>query len=338
MIFLRATIKDVARYSGVSVATVSRVLNDSDNVKESTKNLVLKAIKDLEYEPNYLGRNLRRRETNTILSIVPNIEHSYYSDILKGMVQKAHALGYDIVISFSNSDEKTEERLMGMLSNRTVDAVILLGTRLDSHFLENINNKYCVSLCCERVENSNILTITVDDKQAGFDATSYLIGIGHTRIGMVSIGIEGENILSAVDREKGYRLALESCNIPFDERLIFRGTYDFSSGENAMDYFLSLDNPPTAIFTVSDLLAVGVIRKAIQYGLPIGRNFSVIGFDDIAFSKMFLPNISTIMQPCIQIGHEIVEKTIDNLAHKNTHTGIHYAKHKIILRDSTEKI
>lgn len=335
---MRATIKDVAKYAGVSVATVSRVLNDSNNVKESTKNLVNEAIKNLDYKPNYLGRNLRKRETNTILAIVPNIEHSFYSDILKGMTEKAHALGYDVVMSFSNSNEKTEERLLGMLSNRTVDAVILLGTRLDSKFLENINQTYCVSLCCERVENSNILTITVNDELASFDAISYLISIGHSRIGMVSIGIKNETILSAIDRENGYKKALEKHNILFDEKLIFKGTYDFTSGEQAMDYFLSLENPPTAVFTVSDLLAVGVIRQATKRGISVGRKFSVMGFDDTHFSKIFLPNISTVMQPCISIGHDIISKTVDNLNHKDTHTGMHYAPHKLILRDSTEKL
>ncbi|MGN1410977.1 MAG: LacI family DNA-binding transcriptional regulator [Oscillospiraceae bacterium] len=335
---MRATIKDVARYAGVSVATVSRVLNDSNNVKETTKNIVNEAIRNLDYKPNYLGRNLRKRETNTILAIVPNIEHSFYSDILKGMTEQAHSLGYDVVMGFSNSNEKTEERLMGMLSNRTVDAVILLGTRLDSTFLDNVNQKYCVSLCCERVENSNILTITVDDEKASFDAISYLISIGHTRIGMVSIGIENETIFSAIDRESGYKKALRKHGIKFDKRLIFRGTYDFTSGEDAMDYFLSLKNPPTAVFTVSDLLAIGVIRKATEKGISIGRSFSVMGFDDTPFSRIFLPNISTVMQPCIEIGHEIVTKTVENLANKDTHTGRHFAPHKLILRDSTEKI
>ena len=101
---MRATIKDVAKYAGVSVATVSRVLNGSDNVKETTRKIVNEAIQNLDYEPNYLGRNLRKSETNTILAIVPSIEHTYYSGILQGIAEKAHVLGYDIVISFSNSD------------------------------------------------------------------------------------------------------------------------------------------------------------------------------------------------------------------------------------------
>jgi LacI family transcriptional regulator/LacI family repressor for deo operon, udp, cdd, tsx, nupC, and nupG len=333
-----ATIKDVAKYANVSVATVSRVLNDNENVKESTRKTVLEAIESLSYKPNYLGRNLRKKETNTILAIVPNIEHSFYSDILKAMTAKAHTLGYDIVISFSNSNEKTEERLMGMLSNRTVDAVILLGTRLDHKFLESINETYCVSLCCERVENSNILTITVDDVKASFDAITYLISIGHSRIGMVSIGIKGDTILSAIDREKGYKEALKAHNCAFDETLIYRGTYDYTSGEDAMEYFLSLENPPTAVFAVSDLLAVGVIRRATEKGITVGRGFPVMGFDNTHFSSIFMPNISTVMQPCIEMGHEIVTKTVCNLNHRNTYTGMHFANHKLILRDSTEKV
>lgn len=334
----RATIKDVAKYSGVSVATVSRVLNNNDCVKEETVKIVQEAIKNLEYEPNYLGRNLRKRETNTILAIVPNIEHTYYSGILQGMSSMAHALGYDIVISFSNSSEKTEERLLGMLSNRTVDAAILLGTRLNAKYLDSLNEKYCISLCCEPIEDSNILTLTVNDEVAGYDATKYLISMGHTKIGMVSIGIPNETIYSAIDRERGYRRALQEANIPYDESLIYRGTYDYSSGYEAMEHFYSLPNPPTAVFTVSDLLAMGVIKNASEKGLPIGRRFSIMGFDNTLFSGLYIPSISSVEQPCIEIGKEIVTKTLDNLNHKNTHVGRHYAKHSIILRDSTEKL
>lgn len=334
---MRATIKDVARYAGVSVATVSRVLNGSDNVKETTRKIVNEAIQNLDYEPNYLGRNLRKSETNTILAIVPSIEHTYYSGILQGIAEKAHVLGYDIVISFSNSDEKTEERLMGMLSNRTVDAVILLGTRLDTQLLDTLNEKYCISLCCERTESNNILTLTVNDEQASYDATSYLIELGHTNIGMVSIGIEGETIFSALDREKGYKKALKDHNIPFDERLIYRGSYDYSSGEKAMEYFLTLKNVPTGVFAISDLLAMGVIRKAIENNLCVGKKFSVMGFDNISLSETFIPSISTVEQPCKQIGNDILNMTVDNLIKKDTHTGRHFAKHRLVFRESTQK-
>jgi LacI family transcriptional regulator/LacI family repressor for deo operon, udp, cdd, tsx, nupC, and nupG len=335
---MRATIKDVARYAGVSVATVSRVLNGSDNVKDSTSKLVQEAINALDYEPNYLGRNLRKRETNTILAIIPNIEHTYYSGILQGMAEKAHVLGYDIVISFSNSDEHTEKRLMSMLTNRTVDAVILLGTRLEKDYLDSMNEKYCVSLCCERVENSNILTLSINDEVASYDAISYLISLGHTNIGMVSIGIEGETIFSAIDRENGYKKALEEHGIPIRKNLIYRGTYDCSSGEDAMDYFLSLKNPPTAIFTVSDLLAIGVIRKATMKGINIGKELSVMGFDNTSLSETFIPGITTVEQPCKQIGRDIVSMTVDNLIKKDTHVGRHFAQHSLIFRDSTNKL
>lgn len=334
---MRATIKDVAKYAGVSVATVSRVLNGSDNVKESTSKIVHEAIQNWEYEPNYLGRNLRKRETNTILAVVPSIEHTYYSGILQGIAEKAHVLGYDIVISFSNSDEKTEERLMGMLSNKTVDAVILLGTRLNGQLLNSLNEKYCISLCCERIEDSNILTLTVNDEVASYDAISYLIGLGHTNIGMVSIGIEDETIFSAIDREKGYRKALQEHNIPFYDKLIYRGTYDHVSGEQAMEYFLSLESPPTAVFAVSDLLAMGVIRKAIENNLPIGKKFSVMGFDNTSLSETFIPSITTVEQPCKQIGNDILSMTVDNLIKRDTHIGRHFAQHTLVFRESTQK-
>jgi LacI family transcriptional regulator/LacI family repressor for deo operon, udp, cdd, tsx, nupC, and nupG len=210
---MSATIKDVAKEAGVSVATVSRVLNKSANVSEETEKQVNEVIKKLNYKPNFLGRNLRKCETNIILAIVPSNGHTYYNDVIKGMQSKASELGYDIVVS-------TERRLLNMLTNRIVDAAVLMGTKLEPELLDELNEHYCISLCCERIPDCNLLTVSVDDAKAAYDAVSCLISKGHRNIAMISAD---ETAYSSSDREKGYMTALKEHDLEMKDGYLFQG-------------------------------------------------------------------------------------------------------------------
>ena len=198
---MNVTIKDVAKAAGVSVATVSRVLNKSATVSEAAAEQVNNAIKELGYNPNFLGRNLRKCETNVILAILPSTEHSFYNEIIKGMQSAASENGYDILLCTSNSMHSTESRMLGMLYNRTVDAAVMLGTQLSAEELNELNEKHYIAICCERVEGANVLTVTVDDESGAYTAVKNLISLGHRKIAIIST--EGM-ALSSKDREHGY--------------------------------------------------------------------------------------------------------------------------------------
>jgi len=331
---LEATIKDVARKAGVSVATISRVLNNSAVVSPETAEKVNEAIKELNYKPNFLGRNLRKRETNVILALVPSTEQTYYSQILHGMQVEALNHGYDVFMSTTNSYRPHEERLLGMLKNRTVDAAVLLGTVLDDATLKELENQYCIALCCEPREGSEALTVMIDNEKAAYDAVKYLISIGHTRIGMVSTEVRAP---SSMEREAGYIRALKESGIKFDEKYIFRDSYDYTSGMKAAEYFNRMENSPTAVFAVSDFLAAGVIKKGTELGLNIGREFSVIGFDNISMTEMYTPSITTVEQPCFEIGKTVARLVIENISgHENK--GRIFLDHRLVFRQSTESV
>ena len=307
---MNVTIKDVAKAAGVSVATVSRVLNNSAAVSASAAENVNNAIRELGYSPNFLGRNLRKCETNVILAIIPSTEQTFYSDIIRGMQNAASELGYDILLSTSNSSHNVEMRLLNMLFNRTVDAAILLGTQLDVKTLTDLNKQHYIALCCERVEGADLLTVTVDDKGGAFAAVDKLIKMGHQKIGMVSTSV---NSLSSYDREQGYKKALEENGISLSEEYIYRGTYDFIHGVKAFEHFMGLPEPPSAIFCISDILAASVVKKAISEGYSIGKDISVCGFDNILLSWMYTPGITTVEQPCYDIGRTVVEELISSI-------------------------
>lgn len=330
---MEATIKDVAKLAGVSVATISRVLNNSAAVSPETAEKVNEAIKALNYKPNFLGRNLRKRETNVILALVPSTEQTYYSQILHGMQIEALNHGYDIFMSTTNSYRPHEERLLGMLKNRTVDAAILMGTVLDDVTLSELSKNYCIALCCEPRRGSDVLTVMIDNEKAAYDAVKYLISIGHRRIGMVSTEVRAP---SSVERENGYIRALGESGIEFDERYIFRDSYDYTSGMKAAEYFNRMKNRPTAVFAISDFLAAGVVKKATELGFDIGREFSVIGFDNISMTEMYTPSITTVEQPCFEIGKTVARLVVENISGQN-HKGRICLDHRLVFRQSTEK-
>ncbi len=330
-IILEVTIKDVAKYAGVSVATISRVLNKSAVVSPETSEKVLHAIKELNYKPNFLGRNLRKRETNVILALVPSTEHTYYSEIIHGMQVKAADCGYDILTSVTNSYRPLEEKLLGMLFSRTVDAAVLLGSTLSSERLNELSQTNTIALCCEGIKGADVLSVTIDNEKAAFDAVDYLISIGHSCIGMVSTEVRAP---SSVERERGYRKALEKAGMEVCEEYIYRGGYDYGSGMKAVEKFMSFDKKPTAIFAISDFLAAGVIKKSIELGIRPGREFSVIGFDNVSMAQIYTPSITTVEQPCFKMGVTVAELLIPNIGN-NQNKSIITMPHRLILRETT---
>ena len=332
---MSATIKDVAKAAGVSVATVSRVLNNSATVSAAATEQVNNAIKKLGYSPNFLGRNLRRCETNVILAIIPSTEQTFYSEIIRGMQNSASDHGYDILLSTSNSTYSLELRLLNMLFNRTVDAAILLGTQLDTKTLMELNDKYHIALCCERAEGADVLTVSVDDEGGAYAAVDYLVKCGHKKIGMISTNITSA---SSFDRESGYRRALNDNGIPFREEYIYKGTYDFIDGSNGLEYLKGLMDPPDAIFCVSDILAAGAVKKALSEGLKIGDDISICGFDNISLSSMYTPEITTVEQPCYEIGRTVVDELIKNINNNEKTNKKIKLPYKLIERETVKKI
>lgn len=331
---MSVTIKDVAKAAGVSVATVSRVLNNSTAVSDSTADAVNDAINKLGYSPNFLGRNLRKCETNNILVIIPSTEQTFYSSIIKGM-QDTASPDYDILLCTSYSNHATEMRLLEMLFSRSVDAAVLLGTQLDASTLNDLHRKYNIALCCEPVKGADILTVTINNEAAAYDAVSSFLNRGKRRIGLVTTN-DSTDALSSTDREKGYTRALADHGIEKDEKYIFRCTYDYSDGFKALKYFMSLDEPPEAVFCISDLLAVGVIKQASRDNIRIGTDLEVCGFDNISLSEMYIPEITTVSQPGYDMGCTVISKLIEAMKSGEKCSDTIILDHELIIRDSAK--
>ena len=329
---MSVTIKDVAKAANVSVATVSRVLNKKSNVSEEAIEAVNNAVKNLGYSPNFLGRDLRKSETRRILAIIASTEQSFYSEVLRGMEETASAKGYDVLIATTRDDPKHELHLLGMLFSRSVDGAVLLGPKLDAETISNLALNHNIAMCLERLENCNVLTVTIDNVKAGRDAVNYLIGKGKRRIGLITTEQRSQ---SSIDREEGYRQALKENGIEYDESLVYYGTYDAESGTRGCEYLMNLPEPPEAIFSISDMIAIGAMNYALKKNIDIGKDLLFFGFDDILYSHIFVPHLSTVQQPCFLQGKLVVEKLIENMKTDEPDKSLYMLPHSLILRETT---
>lgn len=329
---MSVTIKDVAKEANVSVATVSRVLNKKSNVSDEAIKAVNNAVEMLGYSPNFLGRDLRKSETRRILAIVASTEQSFYSEVLLGMEETASAKGYDVLIATTRDDPKHEMHLLGMLFSRSVDGAVLLGPKLDAETISNLAENHNIAMCLERLDNCKVLTVTIDNVKAGMDAVTYLINKGRRRIGLITTKQRSQ---SSVDREEGYRKALEANGIPYDESLIYYGDYDADSGTKGCEYLMKLKNPPDAIFSISDMIAIGAMNYALSNNIVIGKDVLFFGFDNIQYSKIFVPHLSTVQQPCFMQGKIVVEKLIENMKAEFPDKSLYMLPHSLVLRETT---
>ena len=299
------TISDVAKKAGVSTATVSRVLANTDSVTPKTRERVMAAAEALNYKPNALARNLRVSSTRAILVVVPDISNPFFSEILRGIELVANKSGYQILLGDSDNTLEREVEYLDFLRQRQADGMIMLTARMDQSLLESIAAQYPVILGCEYFdEGSAINTVSVDNIRAGYKAAEHLIKLGHKRIGYIS-GPEG--IVLSRDRLKGFQKAMSDYGLQPDELLIEVGSFSYDSGWTAMDRFLALEVGSTAVFAASDEMAIRAIKPARKAGLDVLKDLAVVGMDNIKFASIFEPSITTIAQPMCEIGCTAME-------------------------------
>ncbi len=307
-----ATIQDVAAKSGVSVATVSRVLNGSPRVSPEARDRVRAAIEALGYHPNLLGRNLRRTESRMLLVVAASIENPFYAGVVQGIEAAAHREGYNALLCNTDRDLDREAIYLGMLDQRLADGAVLLSPQLDARAMERLDARHPLVQCCEYLDGAAVPHVTVDNRAAARDAVRYLAGLGHRRIGMIMARTQYAATRVRLD---GYRDALDEAGIAHDPALVAYGGFDFENGRTAAVALLARPpaQRPTALFCVSDLVAAGAIRAAREAGLSVPADVSVVGFDDIEYATMGEPRLTTVAQPRPDLGRVAVEVLLRRL-------------------------
>ncbi|MCC3357723.1 LacI family DNA-binding transcriptional regulator [Bacillus sp. REN16] len=326
-----ANIQQVAQKAGVSVATVSRVLNNAASVRPKTRLKVENAIKDLNYEPSMLGRNLRNSESRLLLVLLPSISNPFYTEIINGIQNTAIANNYNILLCETDSNPERENIYFNMVKNKLADGVISMDPTVNMQKLNELAENYSVILCSEYEEGGGIPYVTIDNELAAYQAVKHLIKLGHRNIALIN---SDEKYLYARQRRNGYEKALKEFGIPIREQWIYRSKeLEFRNGVQAMRIMFQLEEKPTAVFAVSDTLAIGALKGINGCGLHVPNDVAIVGFDNISFSKMTNPTLTTISQPMYKMGCYAADMLINRIQGEKVESVV--LDHELIIRKST---
>ncbi|SDD21056.1 MULTISPECIES: LacI family DNA-binding transcriptional regulator [Kordiimonas] len=299
-------IREVAKKAGVSVATVSRAMQKPDVVSEKTRKKVEEAARDVGYKPNMMAQVFRSKKTYSILVLVPDMSNPFFARVISGIQKAARARGYNVVLGNTLGNIKTEQELAQLLLTSQTDGIIQLSARYPLDDRERKSGQALpIVNCCECVDDGSMPTIQLDNKEAAKAIINYLIGLGHRRIGVIA-GPPQSPLTR--DRMAGYREALESQGLVYDESLVVEGDYSLEAGEKGARLLLSGDQSPTALFCFNDEMAFGAMRGIKHAGYGVPADVSVAGFDDLPFSKYMEPALTSVRQPSEEFGPAAVSQ------------------------------
>ena len=326
-----ANIQQVAKEAGVSVATVSRVLNGQNSVTPKTRLKVEVAIEKLNYEPSALGRNLRNSESRLLLILIPQISNPFYFEIIKGIEDTAIRHNHNILLCETDSKSEREEIYFELVRNKMADGIISMDPAVDIEKLKLLAKRHAIIQCSEYSIDSGIPYVTIDNEKAAYQAVNHLIQLGHKKIALIN---SDETYLYARKRKMGYKRALKKHGIQVNEDYIFHNkSLIFESGQQTMKKILELEDRPTAVFAVSDLLAIGALKEINANGLNVPNDIAIIGFDKIEFSNMTHPTLTTIAQPMYKMGTTAANMLLKKIKGEDVESII--LEHELVVREST---
>ncbi len=330
---MATSIKDVAREAGVSIATVSRVLNDIDVVNEDTKKKVLDAIKKLGYRPNIVARSLKTQRTKTVGILVPDISSGFYPQIVRGAEDVANIYDYNVILCNSDFDSEKEKEYLRVLKEKMVDGVIYMSSSLQEETLDIINELNLMTVLVETKDKEESLpSVTIDNTKASKEATNYLLNKGLSKIAFV--GAKNDNMNAWGERYVGYKEALSDKGIAIDESLVYFGGLKVKNGYEAVEYFEKDNKAYDAVICASDEIAMGVINALRERGKKVPEDVSVVGFNDNIMSSVFYPKITTIKQPSYDMGSVAMRMLIKLLNKRELDESQFVLDYALIERDS----
>ncbi len=307
------SMNDVAKKAGVSIVTVSRVVNNNTNVNEATRAKVLKAIKELKYQPSRVAKRLRSKSLsgNLLGIMIPDIQNPFYVDVLRGIEDVAYKNHYAIIVSNFGQDEQKERMYLDILKSESIDGLIVAPAHENDTKVIEVLKSGLPIVCVDRgLEGVDVDVVLVSNQKGSFDAVSYLIQQGYNRIAFIA---GKPQIPSSRLREKGFREAHEKYNLPVDESLIKRGDSSHKSGIELCEELLNLKNPPNAIFTGNNLITLGALETIHKHGISIPNDLAIIGFDDMYWSNSLNPSLTAVKQPAYEIGKRAAELLIQRI-------------------------
>ncbi len=293
------TIYDVAREAGVSMATVSRVVNGNPNVKPTTRKKVLEVIDRLDYRPNAVARGLASKKTTTVGVIIPDVSNLYFSSLARGIDDIATMYKYNIILANSDKNEEKEVQVLNTLLAKQVDGVIFMGNKITEELRAEFSRSRTPVVLAGTVDpDAQVGSVNIDYENATEEATDMLINNGHKKVAFISES--HEEPINGIYRLDGYRRALENASLPYEEDLVVQSEYTYKVGEAVYEQLVKAG--ATAAVVADDELALGVLNAALDRGVSVPDEFEIITSNNSKLTAMSRPRLTTIEQPLYDIG------------------------------------
>jgi LacI family transcriptional regulator, galactose operon repressor len=331
------TIHDVARLAGVSIATVSAVVNKKGRVSPELTRRVQKALQALDYQPHRLARSLKVQRTSTVGIVIPDVTNLFFAEVVRGVENEARGYGYSIILCDSNDDRQQELTNLDTLYSWRVDGVLLAPADGQAGYDRLDRRRFPVVFLDRIPPGYTGPAVTTDNFDGAYQATRHLITLGHTRLATIVGRLDLSN---ARDRLEGFRKALQEAGLPLHDQYLQEGDFQLASGYRCGLHLLRLPTPPTAIFSCSNKMTLGLMSAVNELGIRCPEEVSILGFDDFDWAAYFSPRLTTVAQPTHEIGKQAMRMLIREIQEAgrpetNGQSGIVVLKPELIIRDST---
>lgn len=324
-------IQKVAKLANVSVATVSRVINNSDKVLPETRAKVEDAIKKLNYIPNMLARNFRTAESRSLLVMVTSISNLYYMETVHGISEYAYENGYDILLSETKEDVKRQIEGLLKVKNHIADGAVIMESTIKDNMLMTLEKEHPVVQCSVYGGDAPVPFVSIDNVKGGYIGVRFLIERGHNRIAF--IGTQDDAKYNE-DRLTGFLQGISEAGIQQDEQLLVRTSLSFEGGGSTALELMRNTERPTAMFFASDMQAIGAIHSLKEAGYDIPGDVAVLGFDNLEICNIVSPALTTVAQPMHDIGREAARVLIERIKGESDNIKNVIFQPQIIIRGS----
>ncbi len=313
----KITIKDIAKKAGVSVSTVSRVLNEKPDVNENTRAEVLRVIDDFNYRPNNVARSLVLEQTHSIGLVVPDINNPFFPEVARGVEDKAQEYGYSVIFSSTDNQVEREKKRIELMQQKQVDGMILSLSMKNLDVLHDMKKaNFPVVQLDRNIPQSKFPAVMVGNKKSAIKATKHLLSLSYTRIAHISGSL---STYPGLKRRDGFITALDEYDIEVPSAYFKEGNFSQKSGYLKMKELLNLYDPPEAVFAANDLMALGAYQACNEAGVNIPEDIAIVGHDNIQVAELVAPPLTTMAQPKYSLGKLACQKLLDMINYRKEH-------------------
>ncbi|MDQ0723173.1 DNA-binding LacI/PurR family transcriptional regulator [Paenibacillus sp. W4I10] len=333
---MKATIYDIAREAGVSIATVSQVINGKGKISEKRRAEIMEIMERLHYQPSAIAAALTGKQTYTLGLLVPDISNPYFAELARAVEDRSRQLGYSVVICSTDNKDERVERYLNLLQQKRVDGM-MIGTGIDNAEILSplLQQSIPVALIARHMPSLSVHTVTIDDILGGALAAEHLLELGHTRVAVLS---EPSKVSSSQERVRGFRETLIEAGHTLEPNQIRESAADLSSAKKEALLLLGEKDHPTGLFCCNDIQAIGALQAAKELGLSVPEDVSIIGFDNTILASVTSPPLTTVAQPIEELGHRAVDLLIEELKDEQKEPQKIVLKPELVIRESAGRV